>query len=63
MIDDLTQLLNIYRTAFILGRLHSEELQHMHCTCAFQSEIDSASSKLYSQALNSKHSSNFNKGE
>lgn len=63
MIDDLTQLLNIYRTAFILGRMHSEELQDMRCTCAFQSEIDSGSSKLYNSTLNSKHSSNFNKGE
>lgn len=63
MIDDLNQLLGIYRTALVLGKLHNEELQYMRCTCAFQSEIDSASSKMYSTSLNSKHSSNFNKGE
>lgn len=59
-LDNMLQAASILTAAKIFGKMHLDELKVMRSTCAFQDEIDAGSSKVFSQVINSKHSSSFN---
>ncbi len=58
-LPDILQFASILTSAKLFGNLHLEELKIMYWSCAMQDEVESGSSKLFSKAVNEKHSSAF----
>ncbi len=59
--ENVIDLQRIYSEIIFMGKWHEEFLLDSYSSCAFPSEVQSGSYKLFSNKLNKIHSSSFNK--
>ncbi len=60
--ENVIDLQRIYSEIIFMGKWHEEFLLDSYSSCAFPSEVQSGSYKLFSNRLTNIYSSSFNKG-